>query len=273
MKKTLAILLALLAAASITLTSCQNDGREPVNDDNWDDQDNEYVDTDNSNEDTSKDTTNDNTDGDNENNNNNNNNNTNPSGWEAKNDTVYAGVLLVLRGTPSASGENLAEIPYGTALARAESNGTWDKVTYGDKTGYVMHVYVSANNSAFNYTNVESPVSISVKTDSDKNVVFYTTPFVIDNESYAANWLCNSGIKAEFLSEGYTLKKLAVSENKKWVKVEFVGTVTINAKNSATYPATNPGIVYIQATSFDDGRIVDSTWSSGSGGGNSGALG
>lgn len=270
MKKTLAILLALLAAASITLTSCQNDGREPVNDDNWDDQDNEYVDTDNdTTADTSKDTTN-----DNNNNNENNNNNNNNSGWVEKNDTVYAGVLLVLRGTPSANGENLAEIPYGTALARAESNGTWDKVTYGDKTGYVMHVYVATNNGAFNYTNVETPVDISVNANNTNNVIFYTTPFVISNtDTQAANWLCKSGIKPTNLSEGYTLKKLAVSENKKWVKVEFVGTVTISSNNSATYTAENPGIFYIQAASFDDGRIVDSTWSSGSGNGSSGALG
>lgn len=269
MKKTLAILLALLAAASITLASCEK--KDQPNNDGWDDEDNEYVDTD---DDDGNDTTNDNNDDTTNDQNPGNNDNdtpTNPSGWVEKNDTVYAGVLLTLRDEPN--GDSIDEIPFGTALSRAETNGTWDKVTYNNKTGYVMHVLVASTDSAFKFTNVETPVAITVNPENTNNVVLYKSPFYIDDSDLSsANWLCKSGIKPNNLSETYTMKKLAISENKKWVKVEFVGTVTISSNNTATYTAENPGIFYIQATSFNDGRIVDSTWSSG-GNNDSGAIG
>ena len=68
--------------------------------------------------------------------------------------------------------------------------------------------------------------------------------------------LCKSGIKANNLSEGYSLKKLAVSENGGWVKVEFVGTVTISSNNFETFTAENPGIFYIQTLAFTRGDVL-----------------
>ena len=272
MKKTLAILLALLAATSITLASCKDDGRSTLDDD-WNDEDNDYVESDDETDDTTDegdDTSNNQTpdDGENEND-----PPVNPTGWEAKDDTVYAGVKINLRAEASTSSESLATIPFGSALSRSETNGKWDKVTYNGKTGYVSHTYVSLNASDFSFTTYETPVDITLSADTTNKVLFYQTPFSPDKFSAfdldAGNVLLASGVKAENLSDGYTLKKVAISQSGSWVKVELTGTVTIQGSTKTC----NGEVFYIRALAFNRGDIVDSTWNSGSNPGGDSAFG
>ncbi|MBQ8850097.1 MAG: SH3 domain-containing protein [Clostridia bacterium] len=275
MKKTLAILLALLAAASITLVSCQNDDRKPVDDDDWDN-DNDYVDTsndtNNDSTDTSTDTNNTQTPDGNDNENNNNNNNTNPSGWVEKNDTVYAGVSLALRSESSSNSTMLTSIPVGAAISRLETNYTWDKVTYNGQTGYVMSTYVTVNGLDFEFNECEA-TAITLSETTNNAVLFYQTPFSpgkYENfELDATNVLLASGVKSTNLSEGYTLNKVGVSKSGNWVKVELTGTVTISTNSTKTCTSET---YYIRALAFNRKDVVDSTWNSGSVGGDSGNI-
>ena len=267
MKKTLAILLALLAAASITLASCQDDGRSTLDDDF--DKDNDYVDTDDedeTNDDTDGETTNDN------NNENNNNQNVNPTDWEEKNDTVYAGLKINLRSDASKNGDIITTIPFGSAISRIETNGRWDKVTYNGQTGYVDHTYVSLNSGDFTF-NACDAAEITIAENASNAVLFYQTPFSPDGYAKfdldASNVLLASGIKAPNLTTGYSLKKVAISQSGNWVKVEFTGTVTIGSSTKTC----NAETFYIRALSFNRGDIVDSSWNNSSNPGGDGAHG
>lgn len=49
---------------------------------------------------------------------------------------------LNLRAEPSLKGRVLAQIPYGTQLETFQLDANWSKVTYDDKTGYVMNKFL-----------------------------------------------------------------------------------------------------------------------------------
>ena len=250
MKKTLAILLALLAAASITLASCE---KEPENNgDDWGD-DNDYVteskddnDTDEKDSSTESDT--------------NNTGNTNtPSGWQEATGNIYLGMNVILRSAPNDydSSKTAVKLTFGTALTRVRTNGKWEEVKYNDTLYYVKSVYTTDNGNNFTFTDDTEKPALTLNPQTGNNVCFYKTPFYCDDsEANYGNMLCKGGIKAANLSEGYSLKKLAVSANGKWVKVEFVGTVTISANNTATYTAENPGVFYIQSLAFTRGDVI-----------------
>lgn len=52
---------------------------------------------------------------------------------------------LNLRAAASSSAMVLARIPYGTVLEIDNLNEEWSKVTYNDKTGYVMNKFLSSS--------------------------------------------------------------------------------------------------------------------------------
>lgn len=260
MKKTLAILLALLAAASITLASCE---KEPTtNVDGWDD-DNDYVES--KDDDSDMDESDSGSDADNDQGNNG--NNTTPSnGWTEASGNIYLGMNVILRKAPDelASSKTDKKLSFGTALTRVRTNGRWEEVKIsGDETlYYVKSIYTTDAAGNFKFTEDAEKPTLTLSTTTDNNVCFYKTPFYCDDsESNFANMLCKSGIKAVHLKgnaegETYSLKKLAVSENGKWVKVEFVGTVEISTNNKATYTSDAPGVFYIQALSFTREDII-----------------
>ena len=259
MKKTLLILLALLAATTITLSACSDSGKVPVdNGDENDDIENVDESTDEDTDEDTDDETDDETQG-----------NTSGDGYVDKNDTVYAGVSLRLRTSPStASDNNIAKVvDFGTKLNRVSSNGVWDKVTLdgSDTVYYVDSDWVAAGNANFVFTNCETPVEITLSTTTSNKVVFFQSPFECeDNNKYFANAVCASGLSASNLSEGYKLTKVATNAN--WIKVTFVGTVTISSNNSKTFTEEAPATLYIKARAFERGDVVDPTYSSGGSG-------
>ena len=270
MKKTLAILLALLMTSSIALVSCENNSRTP-NSGDWDDE-NDYVDeSDDGTSDTSNESG-DSTDSGDEG------NNSNPTGWIETNDTVYVGVNVTLRTEPSNadSVKSDKKVTFGTAINRLETNYTWDKVSVDGSTYYIKSIYIEKNGNNFKFTDVENgPVTIEINPANTNKVVFYRSPFFIDDPNDSLAYLNNaytaSGILPGNLAQGYTLKKLAVSANGSWVKVEFTGKLTFGTTEYKDYETT-PGVFYIQAKSFNDGRIVDNTWSTGGGNNDNGYL-
>ena len=260
MKKTLALLLALFLLAA-TFVACE---KEPVNNVPDDDEDDGYINTDpDENENPGNNEQNPN---ENEQNPNENEQNPSTSGWVTKNDVVYAGVQLRLRTSPSsASNNNIAKtVNMGTKMNRSEVNAKWSKVTLDGETTeyYVSNAWLASASGDFTFTNVAEPVSLTVNA-SDYSICFFYTPFESDDEdAYFENVLCAGGFKLKDVSSTYTLKKVAASASGNWIKVEFVGTVTISGKAN-TYTEAAPGVFYVKTRAISRGDITDPTYSTG----------
>ena len=275
MKKTLALLLALLMLASVALVACNDDGKTPVNDDDYedgdnvkddeDDKDTEDKDTDdkdtekdgNEDEDTEKDTEKD-TEADNKND------------WETKNDTVYTGMNTVnLRrdaSKNSAVGKEVAN--FATPLERTKTNGIWSEVKYEGATYYVLNAMISTDIKDFEFEDQTTPATITI--NDGYQVCFYTTPFESTGDYAYNNVLKASGVKADYLSEGSTIKKIATSKNGDWMKIEFIGKIEFTS-GTVEHTAENPGIYYLADYTVTKGYVTDSDRpSSGSQGGPSG---
>ena len=259
MKKTLLILLALLAATTITLTACSDSGKTPVDDGGDENDDIETVD-DSTDE---VDETDDATDGETD-------NGTVNNGYEEKNDTVYAGVNgLNLRASGSTSADVLKQVNMGTALTRIATNGTWDqvKVNGSETVYYVQSKWVSTNASNFEFTELEEPVEVTLSTASKAgNVCFWQTPHIawVGKDYDYTNILLASGLKASNLKDA-TITKIAYNNN--WIKVKFVGTIEVSANSTATYTEENPGVFYIRTKSITDKNVIDPSFQENNGGG------
>ena len=258
MKKTLAILLALLAAASISLAACDEDNeRTPIGGENGDDI--EQV------EDSDDEVTEDTKDNNNEDTNDQGGEDVGSNGYVDKSGVVYAGVDLNLRTTDySTADSTIAKtVPFGTKLNLVASDGTWSKVKLdGDDTVYYALAGLTSA-AQVNLTELEEPVAITLSETTANNVLFFNFPFESEDENlYWNNVALASGLKHANLSKDYSLKKVATSN--KWAKVEFVGTITVGS-SVRTHTAENPGVYYIKDLAFSRGDIVDPTYSSGSG--------
>jgi hypothetical protein len=96
--------------------------------------------------------------------------------------------------------------------------------------------------------------------------MFFENPFESeDMDAYYDIVLCKSGFKLSNVSSTYSLKKTGTSENGEWIRVEFVGTITISATNSATFTEAAPGVFYVKMRSITRGDIIDPTYSAGGG--------
>ncbi len=252
MKKTLALLLALLMLASVALVACNDDEKEPVSDDEeYEDgdnvKDNEDEDTDEDSEkDTEEDTEKD-TEKETEN---------NVDEWETKNDTVYTGMNNInLRKEASRNASVLKTVSaYGTSLTRTKTNGIWSEVTYNGTKGYILNELLSTDANDFAFDAVETPSTLTIK--DGYQVRFHTTPFESIEFAYE-NVLRSSGVKAEYLAAGTTIKKVGISKNGDWLKIEVIGTINF-VSGAETYTAENPGIFYIPDYQVTKGRVTDS---------------
>ena len=150
MKKTLAILLALIMTTSVALVSCSNDTTEEDDLDDFvvnfggDVIGGETLEPEtNENGETLKPSTN------------------KPSGttgtFETVNDTVYVLYTANIREEASdkSSVDILATAPFGTALTRSEKNSKWSKVTYTQDgstiTGYIANDLITTSAKSVNF--------------------------------------------------------------------------------------------------------------------------
>ena len=248
MKKTLAILLALLMVGSIVFVACDGSGRTPVGDGFDDDGDNDYIDE--SEEDNSESTNATESESQQQTGNDN-------YGWVDKNDTVYAGYSMNLyENSSTTAGVIYDGIKVGDALSRISSNGTFDKVSVtvnGEtKTGYVQSKWVSTINN-FTFNPIDPEKDLTVKATDNKKLSIFTTPHIVMNGSDYDyhNIVLKGGLTAAAFSEGYSLK--AVGENTNWIKVELVGTITLS-NNSKSGTADEPLVLYIYKNHVE-GRV------------------
>ncbi len=266
MKKTLALLLALLMLGA-SLVACQQQPTTPP-----DEEDDGYISTNKDNQNNEND--NNNNEGNNEGNNENpgNEGNEQPDNstnvpqigaWVEQIDTVYAGATLKLRSSASKASDNnvVKSVPFGTKLNRTDTNQEWSKVSLdGDsQTYYVLNAWLASNNGSFTFTDC-TPVDLTINQTSN-NIMFFKSPFESeDQNAYYANVICASGFQHDQVS--YTsLKKTGVSANGLWIRIEFVGTITIGANNTKTYTDTQPGVLYVKMRSIERGDITDPTHS------------
>ena len=255
MKKTLALLLALLMITTIALAACKKEktpsGLDDEDDDNYNvlssDSESESGSESESESESKKPAT---------------------SEWVDKNDVVYAGVdRLNLRTSASASNNNNISktVDSGTKLNRISSNGVWSKVTLDGNTQeyYVSNDWLSSNAGDFSFTAC-TPVDLTIN-ETTNNIIFFESPFESDDEDlYFENAVCASGFKKANVKGAYTLKKVATSASGSWIKVEFVGTIEINTNNTKTFAAGNPGELYVKVRAIERGDITDPTYSGGS---------
>lgn len=247
MKKLLAFLLVLVMILSISLVAC--DKKAAVSDD--DDDDDAWG----------------NGSGVTDNNNNNDDNNGDepkdpdpviPATWVDKNDTVYAGLNGVrLRSAPNTTtSSQVALVNVGTPLARLQSNGTWDKISYNDQEVYVLSALVSTISTNFTANIYENPEDYVTLTIVGTNAInLRSTPFV-PGGNYAYENVVIESLKA---SNGGTLTKVGVTTSGNWYVVTYSGTI-----GSTTYENE---VLYMSASSVTLGYVNDPSVPSGGGSG------
>lgn len=273
MKKTLAILLAILAAASISLAACSDNGKVNVDDEDDDDEDVDYVNDETGDEDNDTDSDTDkDTDTDDSGNGNNNTNNT--ADFVAKNDVVYVGMDGVnLRKTMSTSGTGARQVNHKTKLNRISANNKWSLVKLdGDNTEYyVLNDLIATNGNDFEFDACTTPVNLTI--NGTYQVPFYTTPFESPSSNADikyANVLMASGVKASMLSSDSVIKKVAVSKSGDWMKISFTGTINFSG-GAKTYTDAE---FYIADYTVTKGYVADPDRpNAGNGGGTGGGIG
>ena len=280
MKKTLAILLALIMSASVALVSCNESSNNNVDEDDdfvvdfgENDIDTQEPETDENGE-TLK-PTNTNT---NNNNNNNNNNNTSNTTMESVNDTVYVLYTANIREQASdkSSVDVLGTAPFGASLTRSEKNSKWSKVTYtkdgSTVTGYIANDLITTNAKAVNFIEKKnedgSAVITKIKSTINANNAIvrkfpladgYPNTFkVLDSDEFGA-----SSIVAQIPKGTDNITVVSVSEDGVWAYVKGTGKL-YNGGNPSTESTTVEGY-----TLYSNLEIAGNSSSSG----NSGAIG
>ena len=273
MKKTLAILLALIMSASVALVSCSegsndiDDGNDDFVVDFGDDIETEAPETDENGE-TIKPSNTTNTG----------NNNTNTTTMESVNDTVYVLYTANIREQASdkSSVDILATAPFGTALTRSEKNSKWSKVTYTKDgttiTGYIANDLITTNAKAVNFIEKKnedgSAVITKIKSTINANNAIvrkfpladgYPNTFkVLDSDDFSADSIVAQIPKG---TENVTL--VSVSEDGVWAYIKGTGKL-YNGGNPSTESTTVEGY-----TLYSNLEIAGNSSNSG----NSGALG
>ncbi len=273
MKKTLAILLALLAAASISLAACDGNEKTPLGDD---DPDVDILDnSDNEDSSTSDSSDSSDTSDTGSNNNSNNNNEITNNGYTEKNDTVYSGVKIYLRKSANDNDKSSKHVEFGDQLTRISTNGTWSKVKISgdDTTYYLRNKYLSTDGSNFTFTSVEETLKLTIADPTPNAISFFTSPHKIGglgDPDYFQNVVCAAGIKKNNIVGEYTMTLVGYNNN--WAKIEFKGTIEISSNNKKSYSETTT--LYVIADAFKRGDITgaESIFASSSGGNNGDIL-
>ena len=277
MKKTLAILLALIMSASVALVSCNESGN------NIDDENDDFVvDFDNDVE-TSEPETDENgetikpSDTHNTGNSGNNNNTSNTT-MESVNDTVYVLYTANIRAQASdkTSVDILATAPFGSSLTRTEKNSKWSKVTYtkdgSTVTGYIANDLITTNAKAINFIEKKnedgSAVVTKIKSTLNANNAIirkfplangYPNNFkVLDSDKFSAG-----SIVAQIPKGTDNITVVSVSEDGVWAYVKGTGKL-YNGGNPSSDSTTVEGY-----TLYSNLEIAGNS----NAGGNTGAIG
>lgn len=275
MKKTLAILLALIMTTSVALVSCNNDNTEDEDPDDF------VVDFGGNNGDiiggeTSEPETDENGEtikpivkpntGN------------NSTTFETVNDTVYVLYTANIREEASdrSSVDVLAAAPFGASLTRSEKNSKWSKVTFtkdgSSVTGYIANDLITTNAKAVNFIEKKnedgSAVVTKIKTTINANNAIvrkfpladgYPNTFkVLDPDEFSVG-----SIVAQIPKGTDNITVVSVSEDGVWAYIKGQGKL-YNGGNQASTATEVEGY-----TLYSNLEIAGNA----SSGGNSGAIG
>ena len=148
------------------------------------------------------------------------------------------GLGLNLRAKNSATSAILLTIPEGANLTITAKNGSWYKVNYGGKTGYVSAQYIKLGNKP----------SVKPPTTGNGDVAFSSAGYVGDTEGMGLNLRASNNASSAVLAtipEGASLTITA--KNGSWYKVNYGGrTGYVSAQyvklgnKPVAPPVTNP---------------------------------
>ena len=215
--KKLAILLALIMMASAVLVACKDNKKTPVDDGDDDDGDEyEYV-SDSDTDEGSDESADSDIDEDN--------NDNTLNGWTEKNDTVYVLHDTYLRYTTSKNDTSSIVVKFGAAVTRISTNGTWDKVSYNDKTYYVYSYLTTDKKGEITFETISENNTTSVintDTTGEKPTAtnLRTSPCFDENLN---NLGASALTKALTTAEGVVFKVTGINGTKTWARVEFKG--------------------------------------------------
>ena len=235
MKKTLAILLALIMSTSVALVACNNSSDDNGDDGDfvvdWDEDldfdggETEAPETDENGE-TIKAPENTNT------NNGGSSSNTGATNMETVNDTVYVLYDANIREKASSktSSKVLGKAPFGAALTRSAKNSAWSKVTYKTDSGstvegYIMNELITTNKQTITFVKQETVVG-----EGENQTKAPVVSKFVDSSNYRlrkcplADKFPHS-VTLELGEKGQVkgtkeVTVLEVSEDKMWAKIE-----------------------------------------------------
>lgn len=252
MKKTLAILLALIMSASVALVSCEK-AEEPADDDDdfvidfagADDNDpTEAPETDENGETVKP--------SGNSGNNNSGSSSNSTTTMTVTNDTVYVLYKAKIRESAKDTAKVLVEAPFGATISRAEKNSKWSKVTYNGYTGYVMNDLVTTSVDTVTFEdqgvagegeNAEKVYPTSKLVGTSKYRLRYYP--LADGYPHSLVMLSPDDLgQAGQILGGTDVTVLEVSKDKMWAKVSCAKVdVAVNGEFKANYTSTATGYI------------------------------
>ena len=232
MKKTLAILLALIMSTSVALVAC-SDSADDNGDDgdfvvDWEDEDldingdTEAPETDENGE-TIKAPENTNT------NNGGSSSNSGATNMETVNDTVYVLYDGNIREKSKTSSKILATAPFGTALKRSAKNSSWSKVTYTTGSGstvegFISNELITTNKQTVTFKapeltpNEDGTVPTALVTKLKASTIPYRLRYFPLATGYPHTVTLELGEKGQ-VDGGVEVTVLEISEDKMWAKI------------------------------------------------------
>lgn len=254
MKKTLAILLALIMSASVALVSCEK-AEEPADDDDdfvidfagADDNDpTEAPETDENGETVKPSGNNSGSNG------NNSSSSNNTTTMTVVNDTVYVLYKAKIRESAKATAKVLCEVPFGATVSRAEKNSKWSKVTYEGHTGYIMNDLVTTNVDTITFEDQ------GVAGEGENAAKVYPTSKLVGTDKYRLRYyplapgypnnlvLLSKDDLGQYgqILGGTEVTVLEVSKDKMWAKVSCTKVdVDVNGEYKGNYTSTATGYI------------------------------
>ena len=242
MKKTLALILALLMMLSVALVSCGSD--EPENTLNPDDIFDIPGGADLGGDNTGNNNT-DNEGGDE-------NNGSTAAGYTATNDTVYVCYKAVLRSDDKVTASVVATVEFETALTRVAKGKKWSQINYNGTEAYIANDLITESKSAVTFKEVAADTTRKIKLSGDAknaNLRLYplalTKPQIIDLEAF--NTSCIIGQ----IPKDTVVTVIKVSEDNAWAYVECQGYAADDKGEFVTTLTTLTG--YCSTSVFDTG--------------------
>ena len=183
MKKTLALILALIMMLSVALVACGDEPEktEPATDDFFND-----VTEPQATGDATGDVEGDETDAGNT-------GVVSGTSFVTKNDTVYVVYPAAIREDAKATSTKLETVKFGTALQRIEANNKWSKVKCGEIEGYIANDLITTSEKAVTFETLETPVTSKVTNLGGNNnanlrkyPLYLTNPKVVDATAFDA---------------------------------------------------------------------------------------